>query len=128
MEPGLAELAEKVRSALSTGDLDTYRDLLAPDAHWGAPEQPRWGCHSRGQILDWYKQSQKNGMAATIDEVVAGSGAILVGMTVRGTIGAEQAGGSVTRWQVFTVIDGQIVDIAGYDNRPEAAEKAGVAG
>lgn len=128
MEPEIAELAGKIREALSTGDVDRYRDLLAPDAHWGAPDQPSWGCHSRSQIIDWYAESKRKGMTATVDEVVAGRGAVLVGMTVDRSGEAGEAGVPVPRWQVFTIAGGKIVDIAGYDNRPEAAARAGVAG
>jgi len=35
-----AALAGRVRSALESGDLDGIRDLLDPDARWGAPEGP----------------------------------------------------------------------------------------
>ena len=37
---GPAVLAGRVRSALESGDLDAIRDLLDPDARWGAPDGP----------------------------------------------------------------------------------------
>jgi hypothetical protein len=98
MEPELAELAEKTGKALCTGDVDRYRDLLAPDAHWGVPDQPSCGCHSRSQIIDWYAESRRRGVTATVEEVVPGRGAILVGMTVGGT-GEAGEGGGVPRRQ-----------------------------
>ena len=126
MASGVSELADLVRSALTEGDLDAYRELLAPDAHWGPADQPEWGCHNRNEILDWYKSARDGGMLATVHEVVPGAGSLLVGLTVSGTPAAQEAGGSAPRWQVLTIKDGRITDICGFDDRDEAAKRAGV--
>jgi ketosteroid isomerase-like protein len=124
----ITELADLVRSALTDGDLDAYQDLLAPNAHWGPPDDPEWGCHNRSEILAWYKAARGEGMRAVVEEVVPGAGALLVGVTVSGTVAAEEGGGAAPRWQVMTVRDGRITDICGFDDRAEAARRAGVPG
>lgn len=135
---GLAELAEVVRTALTDGDLEKYRDLLAPNAHWGPPDSPQWGCQNRSQIINWYKAAQDQGMRATVTEVVTGTDSLLVGLMVRGRgeegehgdAGhggqADEEPGTEPRWQVLKVHDGLIIDICGYDDRAEAAARAGV--
>jgi hypothetical protein len=123
----LDELAQIVRTALSEGDLDTYKDLLAPNAHWGPPDSPQWGCQNRNQIIKWYKTAQDEGMHATVTEVVSGTGALLVGLMVRGRGDEGEAAGIQPRWQVLKVQDGLVTDICGYDDRAEAAHRAGVA-
>jgi hypothetical protein len=58
--------------------------------------------------------------------VTAGPGTLLVGLDVTGTPAARDAGGTVQRWQVLTVKGGRITDIRGFDDRMEAAARAGV--
>lgn len=122
----LDELLTLVRVALETGDLDAYQELLAPDVQWGPAEEPEGGCKSRRDVLEWYKAARDRGMGATVNEVVAGRGCLLVGLTVSGTPAADEQGGPTSRWQVLTVRDGQISDIRGFDSRDSAAERAGV--
>lgn len=114
-----AELAEKVKAALESADIDAYRELLAPDVHWGPPDSPEWGCHNRNEVLAWYKEARRTGMSATVTEVVAGPECLLVGLEVSGR-------DEPLRWQVLRVRDGLISDIAGFDDRAEAAARAGV--
>ena len=122
----LDELQPLVRVALEAGDLDAYQQLLAPDVQWGPAEEPEWGCKNRREVLNWYKAARDCGMGATVNEVVVGTGCLLVGLTVSGTPGAEEHDGAISRWQVLTVRDGQISDIRGFANRDSAAERAGV--
>jgi hypothetical protein len=120
------ELAELVRTALTDGDLATYRDLLAPNAHWGAPDSPQWGCQNRNQIIKWYQAAQDGGLRYTLTEVVTGHESLLVGMMVRGRADESDANAIQPRWQVMKVQDGLIVDICGFEDRAEAAARAGV--
>lgn len=113
-------LAGQVRAALESADLTAYKNLLAPDVHWGPPDSPRWGCHNREQVLAWYKTARRKGVRAKVTEVVVGRGSLLVGLDVTGR---EDS----VRWQVLQVRDdGLITDICGFENRNEAAARAGV--
>lgn len=122
-----ATLAGRVRSALEGGDLNAIKDLLDPGARWGAPEGPGGAdCRNRDQVLAWWASAQAAGARAVVTEVTGGPGMLLVGLEVTGTAAAREAGGTVRRWQVLTVRDGRISDIRGFDDRTEAAARAGV--
>jgi ketosteroid isomerase-like protein len=120
-------LAERVRLALESGDLDAIRDLLEPDARWGAPAGPHAAdCKNRDQVIAWWGSARAAGARAVVREVTAGAGTLLVGLEVTGTPTAREAGGAAERWQVLTLRDGRIVDIRGFADRAAAAGHAGV--
>ncbi len=120
-------LAERVRSALESGDLDAIAGLLDPDAHWGAPEGPHEAdCRNRDEVVAWWASARAAGARATVTEVSPGNGTLLVGLEVTGTQAAREAGGPVRRWQVLTVRGDRIADIRGFDDRAVAAARAGV--
>ena len=119
-------LGERVRFALESGDLDAIRDLLAPDARWGAPVGPQDAdCQNRDQVVAWWANARAAGARAVVTEVTAGAGTLLVGLEVTGTPAAREAGGAVERWQVLTLRANRIVDIRGFDDRAAAARHAG---
>ena len=61
-----------------------------------------------------------------VTEVTAGPGTLLVRLDVTGTTAALKAGGTARRWQVLTVSGDRITDIRGFDDRTQAAARAGV--
>jgi hypothetical protein len=61
-----------------------------------------------------------------VTEVVAGVDTMLIGLEIVGTPAASDASGRAERSQVLTVRDGQVADIRGYDDRHEAAIRAGL--
>ena len=122
-----AALAEQVRFALESGDLNAIRDLLDPGARWGAPEGPGDAdCRNREQVIAWWARARAAGARAVVTEVTVGAGTLLVGLEVTGTPSAGEAGGVAGRWQVLTVRGDRIADIRGFDNRAAAAVRAGV--
>lgn len=132
---------------MEANDLAAMEALLDPDVHWGAPddealddkaredESPEDGsaddgsaeCVNREQVMTWYRRAVANGVRARVTEVVAGPGAILVGLMVSGAGGSQESGGEVERWQVLTVGGDLVTDIRGFDARAAAAARAGVA-
>ncbi|MGH3284849.1 MAG: nuclear transport factor 2 family protein [Streptosporangiaceae bacterium] len=124
---GPAVLAGRVRSALESGDLDAIRDLLDPDARWGAPEGPGDSdCRNRDEVIAWWAGARAAGVRAVVTEVIVGTGTLLVGLEVTGTPAASEAGGAAGRWQVLTVKGDRIADIRGFEDRAAAAARAGV--
>jgi hypothetical protein len=122
-----AALAERVRFALESGNLNAIRDLLDSGARWGAPEGPSDAdCRNRDQVIAWWARARAAGARAVVTEVTAGAGALLVGLEVTGTPAAGEAGGVTERWQVLTVRGDRIADIRGFDDRAAAAVRAGV--
>jgi hypothetical protein len=51
---------------------------------------------------------------------------ILIGLKVAGNRAADARSGEAERWQVLTVRGGRVVDIVGFDERGEAAARAGL--
>ena len=87
--PGV--LAGRVRSALESGDLDAIRDLLDPDARWGAPEGPGDDdCRNRDEVIAWWAGARAAGVRAVVTEVTVGTGTLLVGLEVTGTPAARR--------------------------------------
>jgi len=122
-----AELTERVRLAMESGDLDAIRDLLDPGARWGAPEgPPEADCQNRDQIVAWWAGARGAGARAVVTEMTAGAGTLLVGLEVTGTPAALEAGRAAERWQVLKLRGARIVDIRGFDDRSAAAARAGV--
>jgi ketosteroid isomerase-like protein len=121
-----AGLIERITAALESGDLTAIGDLLDPEVHWGAPDDAAPGCVNRRQVLAWYRRAREAGAGARVTEVVARPDHILVGIAVRGTPAAAENGGEVARWQVLSVAGGLVTDIRGFDDREQAAARAGI--
>ena len=62
-------LADRVRSALASGDVAAFAGLLDPKVRWGPPRDPSPPCQSREQVLAWYQRGRKAGMTADITSV-----------------------------------------------------------
>jgi SnoaL-like domain len=122
----MESLARQVRIALSGADLSAFSHLLDPDVRWGAPDARVPSCRNRDQVLAWYQRGRESGTRAEVTETVVLGDRILVGLTIRGPRAADAPDGETQRWQVLTVSGDLIVDIVGFDDRPEAVARAGV--
>jgi hypothetical protein len=116
----LEELARKVRIALETADLASYRDLLDPDVHWGPPGDTSPPCQNRDQVIAWYERGRQKGTRATVSELEVLGDQILLGLVVTGNEEAPARSGRAARWQVLSVRGGRIVDIVGFEQKIEA--------
>lgn len=105
----MAELADRLRAALDTGDPDLLAGLLHPAARWA-------GCTDRGQVLDWYRARHAAGLRVRVGEVVVHGDGIVLGMTVEGP-GADSPD---VVYQVFRTVDGMITDISGHPGKADA--------
>ncbi len=118
------EVAEEVRKVMASGDATAFAVLLDPNVTWGAPGARNPTCKNRNQVLNWYQRAQEAGVRGSpIDIDVRGS-RLLVTLTVQGTDGARERGGTALRFQVLTVRNGRIVEIVGFDDKSEAIEYA----
>lgn len=106
-----ATIADQVRLALQTADLDAFGDLLSPDVHWGPPGSTRPPCRNREQVLAWYAKGRAKGRRASVSAVEVHGDALLVGLRLND--GQE-------RWQVLRVGPDGIDDIRGYEDRLSA--------
>jgi hypothetical protein len=124
MTEGVQRIADTVRVALESADLDEFADLLDPKVTWGAPGDPSPPCQTRRQVLAWYQRGRAEGRRARVLDVSTHGDKILISMTV--TAGddaedAEDAEAETLRWQVLTVANDRVVDIRGYDDEQEAS-------
>jgi len=120
-------IARQVAVALEAADLSAFSELLDPDVRWGPAGDPSPPCQSRDQVISWYRRGRQAGVRARVSETVVRGDRILVGLRVAGCNPAvAQAGGEAERWQVLTVRSGRVVDITGFDERGEAAARAGL--
>jgi ketosteroid isomerase-like protein len=123
VNPEMEELAKQVRSALASADVEAYGELLHPNVHWGAPDDPESGCHNREEALGWYRRGRAKGVRARVTETLVQGDKILVGMTVTGRQASKDDGGQEGRWQVLSVAEGKIVDICGFEDRDDAVSR-----
>jgi ketosteroid isomerase-like protein len=121
--PGVESIAEKVRAALDSADLEQFADLLDPHVTWGAPGDPSPSCHNRSQVLAWYANGRAAGRRGHVRSVATYDDKILVTMTV-----TSPDDNGTERWQVLTVANGRVADIRGYDDEAAAFAAAGVSG
>jgi hypothetical protein len=116
-------LAEQIRVALQSADLDAYEELLDPDVSWGPPDDQVSGCHNRSEVLAWYRRGRDSGVRAEVVETVVSKDTILVGLKVRGSSGEADGSDELDRWQVLTIFNGRVKDIRGFEDRDEAVAR-----
>jgi len=111
-----ATIADRVRRALETADLDEFAALLRPDVQWGPPGDPTPPCRNRSQVLRWYAKGQAEGRRASVVDVEVYGDALVVHVRLEG-------GG--VRWQVMRVGPNGVDDIRGYEDRESATAALG---
>jgi hypothetical protein len=112
-------IADRVRAALESADLDEFGALLSPDVRWGPADDPNPPCQNRGQVLEWYRRGKAAGSRATVHELSVHGDLLLVGLTI------DLAGIDAERWQILRVGPQGICDIRGFDDRVSAAARLG---
>ena len=121
---GMEHLAQMVREALQSSDLDAYRELLDPLVSWGPPDDDVSGCHNREEVLEWYQLARDSGVRADVVETVVRGERILVGLMVHQAGAGEDVDDSL-RWQILSVAGGRVKDIRGFEDRDEAVRRLG---
>jgi hypothetical protein len=119
-------LAEQIRHAYLTRDLEALSPLLADDVRWGDPESPR-GCRSRDEVLQIYAAMVEAGVSAEIEELSIGEGGILCALAITWPPGLERPGDRFI-YHAYMIRHGRIDEIRRYDDRRSAALAAGVGG
>jgi RimJ/RimL family protein N-acetyltransferase/ketosteroid isomerase-like protein len=119
-------LAGRVKEALEAADLDALARLLDPGVRWGPPGDPVPPCRDREQVMTWYRRARDAGARARVTETVVCGDKIVAALKVTGGR-AARPGEEADRWQGFTVADGRITAVTGFDDRDEAAIWAGLA-
>jgi hypothetical protein len=113
-------IAEPIRQALETADVDRFGSLLSPTVTWGAPGDATPPCRNREQVLRWYRAGHAAGQRAHVMELTPSGDRLLVGLRL------PLDGVEGERWQVLTIDALGVCDIRGYEERWEAAAAAGL--
>ncbi|MDQ2727628.1 MAG: ankyrin repeat domain-containing protein [Actinomycetota bacterium] len=110
-DPGVIdEIAENIRVAYETADLELFASLLHRDVTWGGGVE---GCTSRSQVLEWYGGLLALGIGAQVASLQVRGDAVVIDVTVvRAPEGARPRPPETVQ-QVFRISDGMIVDITG---------------
>lgn len=118
-------LAPRIRALLESADLEALAEVLDPDVHWGAPDDPDQSCQNRQDVIAWWARARGAGVRAKVTETEVIGDQVLVGLHVTGRPGGE---GNGDRWQVLTVGASGVVEIVGFDNRDDALARTAAAG
>ncbi len=110
---------------MTSENLSAFADLLDPDVTWGPPGARSGMCKNRNQVLAWYQKGRDAGVRGSLCDMQVVGDRILVSLSVRGTDDARKRGGTALRFQVLTVRNGRIVQIAGFEDRVDALSYTG---
>jgi ketosteroid isomerase-like protein len=119
-----ADLADRLRAALTARDLDAFGMLLSDDVRWGSDDHPR-KCRSRSDVLATFARLMSEGAEGAITELAVGTDGILCGLAVAWPTPSQHPDDR-NLFHVYLVRDGRIVEIQRYDDRDSAAEAAGI--
>jgi hypothetical protein len=108
-------------AAFAVGDLDRLAPLLAPNVRWGGDGDTPQTCHSRAEVLAWYRRLQARGVRVLqVEHTEIRGDTVILRMTVQWPPGWDDEDQRLaTKTQLFQVRDGLVVDIrdgAGHDD------------
>ena len=112
--------AEKLRQAFEQGDERLLASLLDPAVRWGGEEETPETCHSRGEVLAWYRKLKEAGVSATVEEVIDRGDVVVLGLVVSRPESGPESEISPVVFQVFRLVAGLVVDIRGFPEREVA--------
>jgi hypothetical protein len=117
MPPTIHEVAEQLASALESADEELLGPLLDPGVRWGGEEETEQTCHSRGEVVAWYRQLRDAGARAQVTETVVRERAVVLTLVLTGREGGPDAARLDVVHQVFHLEEGLVIDIRGYPQR-----------
>jgi ketosteroid isomerase-like protein len=118
------DLADRLRAALGSRDLDAFGTLLSDDVRWGSDDHPR-ACRNRSDVLATFDRLMSEGAEGAITELAVGTEGILCGLAVSWPTPSQHPDDRKL-FHAYLVRGGRIVEIQRYDDRDSAAEAAGI--
>jgi hypothetical protein len=117
-------IANRLRGALTSRDLEAFGALLSDDVQWGDDNHPN-KCRNRADVLATVTRALLTGVDGTLIELQAGTKGIFCQYDVSRPAGDLRAG-ERSLFHVYLVRDNHIYLIRSFDDRAPAAKAAGL--
>jgi SnoaL-like domain len=111
------QIADQLRSAFATGDLDALGRLLASDARWGDDDHPN-KCRSRSDVISTFDRLLGEGVDGTVRDTIIGPKGVAVLLHVEWPNPGEGRG--VNFYQAYLIHGGLVTEIQRHDDRKSA--------
>jgi hypothetical protein len=95
-------------------DLELLGSLLHPQVRWTGL------CNTSAQVLDWYRPSLADGTRPAVESVEVDRDAVVLGITLSRPAEDARPAPAERLYQVFTVGNGEVIEIRGYPDRASA--------
>jgi ketosteroid isomerase-like protein len=121
MSESNVELARRGFEAISRGDVEAVRDLLAPDVKWHGGD-PAFGCQNREEALGFMRQVRaRQPNAEMVDLIDAGHQVVVILRRA-----ADDGGSTELVANLTTFRDGKVVEMVHYPNPDDARAAVGL--
>jgi hypothetical protein len=123
-EAAQPSLANRLRNALTSRDIEAFGALLSDDVKWGDDDTPR-ACHNRADVIATLTRALLTGSDGTLVDFQTGKKGIFCQFKVtppRIELTSEER----DVFHVYLVKDDQIYLIRSFDDRTSAAKAAGI--
>lgn len=114
-------MAEQIRHAFGSRDMDAFGQLLADDVRWGDDDAPN-ACHNRSEVVGTFQSFIAEGVGGEVTEVEIGPAGVLCQLRVHWPDPADRER-RAELFHLYRVRGGRIIEIEPYDER-DAAEAA----
>jgi ketosteroid isomerase-like protein len=117
-------IANRLRSALTSRDIEAFGALLSDDVQWGDGDNPR-ACHNRADVIATLTRALLTGADGTLVDLQSGKKGIFCQFKVtppRSELQSEDR----DVYHVYHVKDDQIYLIRSFEDRTSAAKSAGI--
>jgi hypothetical protein len=114
------DVADRLTAALETGDADLMESLLDPAVRWGGEQETEETCHSRDDVLAWYRTLHGSRARVEVADVVVRDGSVVLSMAITGSEAGPRGQLPDLVHQVFHLEADLVIDIRGYPQREDA--------
>lgn len=114
----MGDVARHIEAAYRHFDLDLLGSVLHPDVRWTGV------CTDRAEVLGWYRKLLAERTRATVESVEVDRDAVVLRLSVSRQAEGARPAPPERLYQVFTVDDGQVVDIRAYPDRASVLARA----
>jgi hypothetical protein len=111
------QIADQLRSAFATQDLNALGRLLAGNARWGSDDNPDQ-CRSRGDVVATFDRLLGEGVEAEITDTIVGPNGLAVLLQIEWPNPGE--GREASFYQTYRVASGAVTEIQHHDDRKSA--------